>query len=64
MITPGMIIRPIVITPINWANGVLVRATVQARNVPRTKENSVETSAKESVLTLASQNSRIAKARM
>ncbi len=46
IITPGMMIRPTVMVPISRANGVLVRSTVQARNVPQTNEQSVVAEAK------------------
>ena len=41
MITPGIMMRPSVTKPISRASGVLVRSTVQARNVPQINARTV-----------------------
>ena len=46
MMTPGMMIRPKVTKPINFASGVLVRSTAQAKKVPAKNAQKVESDAK------------------
>ncbi len=46
MITPGIMIRPRVIMPINFASGVLVRSTAHAKNVPQKKAQKLDKDAK------------------